>query len=644
MSNIQILDNSIINQIAAGEVVERPASVVKELVENAIDAGATAVTVEIRDGGTSLIRVTDNGCGIPAGEVRTAFLRHATSKIRDMDDLESVLTLGFRGEALSSIAGVAQVEVLTKTEDAKEGVRLEIHGGEVVAEESAGCTTGTVFTVRNLFYNVPARRKFLRKQAAEGGYVSDMMIRVALGHPEVAVKYIVNAVVAVQTTGTDDMGTTIFQVHGQEFAGKMVSAECKREGFRVSGFVGRPEMARGNRTFQYFFINGRNIKSEIVQSAVEEAYRTRLPGGRFPAFILRLEMPPAQVDVNVHPTKLEVRFSDERRIYDLVYDAAAKALKGETLIPQAVIGKPTLFERMEADAAAQAEQMKDVKRDDDPHRSSSGAIFFNEPFTPEAMQAAEADLQKRAAEAAAVVEMPAVVEAPAASGAAQTAEPVRLSEPVSAPEQLKVEEPVQEAKPKPFFHGCRIVGQVVLTYWIVEQNGTVYLIDQHAAHERILFEEYLAKLRKEEAVPQSLLMPVAIKLSAREREVVRENEAFLQKLGFEIEELNEQAVAIRALPYVFQNPAETGFFMEIVDALSEGAGVAGDLYDARLTKVATMACKAAVKANDRLSEAEARALLERLLRLENPFTCPHGRPTIVELPKRELEKMFKRIQ
>ena len=625
MPNIQILDNNIINQIAAGEVVERPASVVKELVENAIDAGATAITVEIRDGGTSLIRVTDNGCGIPADEVRTAFLRHATSKIRDMDDLENVLTLGFRGEALSSIAGVAQVEVLTKTADVKEGMRLEIHGGEVIAEEAAGGTTGTVFTVRNLFYNVPARRKFLKKPAAEGGQVSEVVVRAALGHPEVAVKYIVNAVTTIQTTGANDLNTTMFQVHGQEFASKMIAAENKRDGFRISGFVGRPESARGNRSMQYFFINGRYIKSDVVQSAIEDAYRTRLPHGRFPAFILRLEMPPMQVDVNVHPTKLEVRFSDERRIYDLVFDAANKALKGETLIPQAVIGKPMAEAPMppvvETEVAMPAMQPiaqptaqppipptprpaapKAEKKDSAP-QSGSGAIFFNEPFTQTALQEAEAKLQQEA--------VPAAEEKP---------------------------------KYKPFFHNYRIVGQIFFTYWILEQDGTAYLIDQHAAHERVLFEAYLEKLRKGDAIPQSLLMPVAVKLSPTEREVVRENGEFLQKLGFEIEELNDQAVAIRALPYVFENPAETGFFMEIVDALSDGAGVSGDLYDARLTKVATMACKAAVKANDRLSEMEARALMERLLTLENPFTCPHGRPTIVELTKREMEKMFKRIQ
>ena len=667
MANIQVLDNSIINQIAAGEVVERPASVVKELVENAIDAGATAVMVEIRDGGIGLIRIVDNGCGIAADEVRSAFLRHATSKIRDMDDLENVLTLGFRGEALSSIAGVAQVEVLTKTADAESGVRLEIHGGAVIAEESAGCADGTTFTVRNLFYNVPARRKFLKKPAAESGQISDMLMRMAVGHPEVAVKYINNATLVLQTNGSGDMKTAVFQVYGREIAEKLVAVDFARDGFRVTGYAARPEMARSNRAYENLFINGRYVKCAVVQSAVEDAYRTRLPIGRFPVFMLRLEMPPMYVDVNVHPTKLEVRFSDERMIYDLMHAAVDKALKAETLIPRvetkdAVTSDAAKNVPVEAAKGAPAKNepaatvepaAKTVPQEDaDVTKSRSGVVFFNEPFTQETLQAAEEDLQRRAAEAAAAGQnafaaKPAE-EAPVAAAVAESA-PAAEKMPAKAmpAQELPVvkETPVEvEPAPKPFFHTYRIVGQAFLTYWIVEQEGSMYLIDQHAAHERVLYEGFLAKLRRGDAIPQSLLMPVAVRLSEREREVVRENEAFLQKLGFEIEELNEQAIAIRALPYVFENPAETGFFMEIVDALADGVGAAGDLYDARLMRVATMACKAAVKANDRLGEAEARALVTQLLTLENPFTCPHGRPTIVELTKYELEKMFKRVQ
>jgi len=629
MAEIRVLDDGIINQIAAGEVVERPASVVKELVENAIDAGAKSVTVEIRDGGTSLIRVADNGCGIPAGELRQAFLRHATSKIRNMDDLENVLTLGFRGEALSSIAGVAQVEVLTKTADADSGARIEIHGGEVIAETEAGCADGTSFTVRNLFYNLPARRKFLKKPAAESGFISDMLSRVAMGRPEVALKYVNNATVVLQTGGTGEMKTAILQVYGREIAEKLIPVAYQKDGFRVSGYIARPEVARGSRAYENIFINGRTVKCVIAQSAVEDAYRTRLPIGRFPVFWLRLEMPPSFVDVNVHPTKLEVRFADERMIYDLMHAAADKALRGENLIPRAAISSAHSAPSLNIAQAATPADPVPVVTTPEKRETPPGVVFFNEPVTQDNMPSPEERLRQYAAEQASVIPNP-------------------------PGEQLLVEEvwPETKAEPqtqaetavKPFFHSYRIAGQVFRTYWLVEQGESAYLIDQHAAHERVLFEEFLAKLRKGDVIPQSLLMPVAVKLTERERHTVRENMDFLQKLGFDVEELNDQAVVVRALPYVFENPAEMSFFTEIVDVLTEDAGQAGDLYDARQIRVATMACKAAVKANDRLGEAEARELVVRLLKLENPFTCPHGRPTVVELTRYELEKMFKRVQ
>ena len=654
MPEIKVLENTIINQIAAGEVVERPASVVKELVENAIDAGATAVSVEIRDGGASLVRVVDNGCGIPAGQLRSAFLRHATSKIRDMNDLENVLTLGFRGEALSSIAGVAQVEVLTKTADADAGARIVINGGEIAVEEPAGCTDGTAFTVRNLFYNVPARRKFLKKAAAESGFISDMLSRMAVGHPEVAFKYVNNATSVLQTSGSGDIKTAIFQVYGRELAEKLIAVDFTREGFRVHGFLARPEMARGNRSYELLFINGRYVKCAIAQSAAEDAYRTRLPIGRFPVFMLHLTMPPAFVDVNVHPTKLEVRFSNERFIYDLVHDAADKALKAENLIPR-VTAAPQFHEVAETEVFVG----KQTPIEDTP----SNPLRLRDPFTPEELAAREAELQKAAAtQGAPMPTWGAILQDPAAQSnadasasntalsqaapyeAAHSGIPAQVDTPAPVPVANTPMPAVAEAAFKPFFTSYRIIGQAFATYWIVEQNGSLFIIDQHAAHERVLFEGFMKKLKHNEPVPQSTLMPVAVKLSERERGIVRENMAFLESLGFALEDLNEQAIAIRALPYVFENPADTSFFLEIVDVLADGAGVSGDLYDARLVRVATMACKAAVKANDRLSEAEARALLTQLLKLENPFTCPHGRPTVVELTKYEMEKMFKRVQ
>ena len=616
MAEIKVLDNTIINQIAAGEVVERPASVVKELVENAIDAGAKAVTVEIRDGGTSLIRVTDNGSGIAADQLRAAFLRHATSKIRDMEDLENVLTLGFRGEALSSIAGVAQVEVITKTAAAESGRRLEIHGGEVIAEEDIGCADGTSFAVRNLFYNVPARRKFLKKPAVESGYISDVLSKIAIGHPEVAVKYVNNATVVLQTNGADDMKTAVFHVYGREIATMLIPVDAKRDGFRLTGFIARPETARANRTYENFFINGRYVKCVVVQNAAEEAFKTRLPVGKFPVFVLHLQMPPSFVDVNVHPTKLEVRFSDERFIYDLIFDALDAALRGESLIPRvephvkaAAAEEPVvpIFEK----PPAYGEQSLTEAVETAPVQASAGSDTFALP-----------DI--------------------APIGARKLGVMTEMHEPEGMPAmEMQAQQP---AAGVPFFHTYKIVGQLFRTYWIVEQNESVYVIDQHAAHERVLFETYLERLKKGAVVTQQLVSPVAVKLSLRESEIVREHGEFLQLLGFELDELGEQSFALRALPYVFDKPAEPGLFTDIIDALTDTTGAVGDLYDARLTRIATMACKAAVKGNDRLVETEARALLEQLLRLENPFTCPHGRPTVVEMTKYEFEKMFKRVQ
>lgn len=594
VTEIKLLESGMINKIAAGEVVERPASVVKELVENAVDAGATAITVEIKDGGISLIRVTDNGCGISGGQVRSAFLRHATSKIFDMDDLENVLTLGFRGEALSSIAAVSEVELVTKTAGETTGTRIEINGGEVVSQGEAGCADGTAFVMRNLFYNVPARRKFLKKAAAESGAVADIVTKLALGHPEIAFKYINNDSILIQTNGSGDLTTTVFNIYGKDVAQKMLPVKYEKSGFSLTGLIGKNELSRANRAYENFYINGRYVKSAIIEAAVIEAYQTRLPIGRFPVFALNLQVAPTFVDVNVHPTKLEVRFGDEELVYELVKDAVCAAFKGQTLIPK-------------------QEMVKDAPD------------IFPSTAVSEANAAYVAETPQK--------NLPPVTY-------------IQMSE--MGYREIPPREMLQEELPKTepintFFRNYKIVGQIYNTYWLIEQENSLYIIDQHAAHERVLFEEVTDRLKSGKVSSQKLAVPIAVNLSEREKQVVKDNMTLLEDFGFEIEELGEQAYAVRAVPYIFEKPAEAGFFVDIVDKLASVDTSVKNIYDTRIISIATISCKAAVKANDRLSYIEAKALIDKIVKLENPFTCPHGRPTIVEITKYELEKMFKRV-
>lgn len=618
MSKIHLLDNTLIDKIAAGEVVERPASVVKELLENSIDAGATALTVEIRDGGTSYIRISDNGKGIPKDEIRTAFMRHATSKLNSFEDLEDILTLGFRGEALSSIASVADVEMITRTVNDSEGTMITLSGGRVVDEKPAAAEVGTILTVKNLFYNTPARRKFLKKPATESGYVADVVNRIALGHPHIAIKYINNGNVMLQTSGNSDLRTTAFHIYGKDNSLKLTEAELSRDGYSIKGLIGKPELSRANRSYESFFINGRYVKSTIVSSAVEEAYKGRLMSGRFPVFILNMTVPKNTVDVNVHPTKLEVRFSDEDFIYSLVYDAISKALKGGEFIPQVEWSKP---QRTPAPEQTRLDTDNTYRLSEDYGKGKEGSF---------------SNIVQKIYEDKPLSERKPVFELPPERKPAQRTEDL----PSVQPKQTAPK--TEERTPKHrFFNHYKIIGQIFNTYWIVEQDDKMYMIDQHAAHERVLYEELTEKMQSGESTSQILLQPIAVNLTEAEKEILDENRELLESFGYDIEELGPKACALRAVPFVFDEPSSAAFFLDIIDTLRDKS--LKSIYDTKLDAIATMSCKAAVKGNDKLSFTEAKALIERMLELENPFNCPHGRPTVIEMTRYELEKKFKRI-
>lgn len=670
MRKIRLLDSKTINKIAAGEVVESPKSVVKELTENAIDAGASSVTVEIKEGGISYIRVADNGCGIPKEQVKSAFLRHATSKMSQIEDLEHIFTLGFRGEALASIAAVAQVEMLTKTKDEETGTRICINAGEIEVMEDTACREGTSITVKNLFYNVPARRKFLKKPATESGYVSDLVNKIALGHPEVAIHYINNGTTVLHTAGNNDPKTAVFYVYGKDAANNMLPIVYKKGEYAVSGLIGKPELCRANRNYENLFINGRFIKNQVVSSAVEDAYKTKLLIGKFPVFVLNLEVEPALVDVNVHPAKLEVRFKNDDEVYEFFYTAVSKALQETVLIPKAVLEKkpkekqPEPEQQTLSDAPKKQEPVKEAPRASE----STGANPEQEepksernywPKAEKPVVSAKPSMADRTVLGGGRSVDELLRRKTAPSGVAQKAEPYLKkeavqekeavkAEPVKLQEASKQEEPKksdekdeEKAEKKPFFQNYKIIGQVFRTYWIVEQGECLYLIDQHAAHERILYEELMHRFKEEQVVSQRMLTPLMLNLTPMETEVLKDNKELLESFGFELEDFGGK-YALRAMPYLLQNPSSIGFFTDILDRLAEERIT--NVYDTKILAVATMACKAAVKGRDVLSMREAEALIHQLLKLEHPFTCPHGRPTIIQLTKYEMEKMFKRIQ
>ena len=690
MPHIHVLDQVTIDKIAAGEVIERPASIVKELVENAIDAGATSVTVEIKDGGISLIRIMDNGCGIPHEEVRSAFLRHSTSKISSVEDLAHISSLGFRGEALSSIAAVTQTELITKIEEEELGTRYVIEGGKEISIEETGAPDGTTFLVRQLFYNVPARRKFLKTPMTEAGHVQDLLMHLALSHPEVAFIFLNNGQEKLRTSGSGKLKDVIYNVYGRDVAANLLDIDYEKGGLRITGYLGKPVITRGNRNFENFFVNGRYVKSPMISKSLEDAYRDFTMQHKFPFAVLHFHVDGEQIDVNVHPTKMELRFQRQQDVYNTVFEGVHRRLLEPELIQQAEVPDPVASDAKEGAEARTAKESPFLLKPRTPGNVPAGARPVSRPAVPDAGKPENSD----------ALESPVVQ--PAAGVAARSGEKNEASQ--ESKEEVRDEDyfirkmrervmayhnrassaevsdksgiyrqeeqadrireaavynaqPAEEAvqsKPRQLdlFEEnflkrdvraeYKLIGQVFDTYWLVQYQDSLYIIDQHAAHERVLYERTLKGMKTREFTSQYLSPPIILSLSMQEAELLKENMDRFARIGFEIEPFGGEEYAVRAVPDNLFGIAKKELLMEMIDDLADGisSSMTPELID---EKVASMSCKAAVKGNNRLSAQEVNALIGELLTLDNPYHCPHGRPTIIAMTKRELEKKFKRI-
>lgn len=619
MAEIQLLDQKTIDNIAAGEVIERPASVVKELVENAIDAKATAVTVEIKDGGMTLMRVTDNGCGIPKEEVKTAFLRHATSKIRTVEDLVCVSSLGFRGEALSSISAVGQVEVITKTAGAFSGVSYKIFGGEEQGFEEIGAPDGTTFLVRNLFYNTPARRKFLKSPVTEAGYVEQIMVHMALSHPDVAFKFIHNSKNKMYTSGNGNVKDIIYHLYGREVAGALLPISVESQTAKVDGYIGKPFISRGNRNYESYFINGRYIKSKIIYKAVEDGYKTFTMAHKYPFVCLNIQVEPELLDVNVHPTKMEIRFRKERELYELIESGIKEVLTHKEIIPKAEIGKPEKKEKKVL-PGKMPEPFEQVRRNgkspDEPEKEA-----VPEPW------AAGRDFQK--------AQNPAVQVQKSVSAGVNYNEQAKTEEikQITLNETSLLDE---EARPD-----RKVIGQLFKTYWLIEYEDQLFIMDQHAAHEKVNYEKLMKSFREKKVYSQGVEPPYVVTLSMAEAKVLSETKEVFEQLGFIIEAFGGNEFCIRQVPANLYGLKEKELFMELLDSLTAD-GIKKD-PEMITDKIASMACKMSAKGNQRMSLPEVKNLLDLLMECENPYTCPHGRPTMIKMSKYEIEKKFKRV-
>ena len=626
---IHILDSATIDRIAAGEVIDRPKSVVKELCENAVDAGASAVSVEIAGGGIDLIRVTDNGSGMTEEDLPRAFLRHATSKIRDAADLLTVRSLGFRGEALSSIAAVAKVQVTTKTQDAVLGSLYRIEGGKELGLESVGAPDGTTFVVRDLFYNTPVRRKFLRTPQTEANYVSDLMEQLAMSRPDVSFRYKVNGREKLFTTGNGNISELIYRVFGREIEAGTVPVEAEREWVRLSGYIGKPFVSRGSRAFENYYINGRYIRSADIGTAIEEAYAPYLMQHRFPFTALYFTIAPELLDVNVHPSKMELRLRDREEIASWVSGVISDALKNANKIPDLVLPAPQKVaerpegyleepERKEAAAVPEETKLSPGKTEVPPEPFET---HFSERFRKETP--AETISQR---------EVP-------SDSAEHIAEPA-----VFDTEQLPIvslSDALPEGETEELYGKFRLIGQLFSTYWLCQYRDRFLMVDQHAAHEKVYYERIMRGFDDEEhAETQRIDPPMILTLTALERENLSGQSAVFARLGFVIEEFGGNEICVRGVPAnLFSVPAAE----QLKELLDEPPGPKGAELAVIRDRVATMSCKAAVKGRDRLSFAEAESLIREMLKLEDPYHCPHGRPTTVEMTRTEIEKAFKRI-
>ena len=649
MAKIELLTQETIDKIAAGEVVERPASVVKELVENALDAGATAITVEIKEGGISFIRITDNGCGIDKNQVKLAFMRHSTSNIRTAEDLMNVSSLGFRGEALSSISAVARVELITKTYDDLTGTRYVIEGSKEIAFEEVGAPEGTTFLIKDLFYNVPARRKFLKTPQTEGSYISDIVEKLALSHPDVSFKFINGNQTKLHTSGNGNRKDLIYHIYGREIAASLLEVDYSGDIFSVSGFIGKPVITRGNRNYENFFVNGRYIKSALLSKSVEEGYKGFLMQHQYPFVVLYFKFKANTLDVNVHPTKMELRIDNNQEVYREVCDLVYGKLSHRDLIPNVPV--------------KEEDRPKNIVRE---YKESIPEPFENRRLNDiRAMVSKDSPYEVRYPERRPVPQFivdrtknPESTGASVAKTVAESVDSEEISKKLQVEEEVigfeikkdsklveGVQQTLEELSPAFMSKEARkkhkIIGQLFKTYWLIEYEDNLFIIDQHAAHEKVLYERTMSKLKEKEFTSQVISPPIIMSLDAREVEMLEKYRSQIERLGYEVEHFGGKEYMISAIPDNLFKVDMKDLFIEMLDDFSNLTG--RETPELILEKVASMSCKAAVKGNDELSYAEMDALIEELLTLDNPYNCPHGRPTIISMSRYEIEKKFKRI-
>ena len=686
---IHVLDSRTIDRIAAGEVVERPASVVKELVENAIDAGSTAITVEAKEGGIEFVRVTDNGCGIEREQLPTAFLRHATSKIEDADDLNHIASLGFRGEALSSIAAVSRVEIITKRKENLTGTRMVLEGAKEQSIDEIGAPDGTTFLMRNLFFNTPVRRKFLKQPATEGSYITDLMEHLALSRPDISFKFVLGNQTRFHTSGNGDLREVIYRIYGREIAAELVPIQIEENGIKVEGYLGKPVLVRSNRNFEIYFINGRFIRSGVIAKAIEEGYKQYLMQHKFPLCVLHITMDTETVDVNVHPSKMDVRFSDGMAFARMLSEKIAATLRNREMIPDASLEDEKSIQKKEQEdrKASWKEHTPEVfeKKREESYRVMEAAKyeavpkdrreFIQKPIWQEAHAGIQTSIRKPEPVSAQTEEQPAAPVAapePKEDDFFVEAEPLKPTslEPVICPETAEVMEAVDgisaEKQPsamdmEPVVKDVqqmnlfeekllsvqnrsryRIIGQVFDTYWLIQFEDKLFIIDQHAAHEKVKYERLMKQFHEKSVISQRLMPPIIVSLTGQEESILHTYEDAFAQLGFEIEAFGGNEYALRSVPVDLYGCSERELFLAVLDELSQETGNRGS-FQVIEEKIASMSCKAAVKGNNRLSLQEAEQLIDELLTLDNPYNCPHGRPTIITMTETDLEKKFKRI-
>ncbi len=676
MSKIQVLDQITIDKIAAGEVIERPASIVKELAENAIDAGASAIVIEIKEGGISFIRITDNGCGIAKEDVSNAFLRHSTSKIRSVDDLMDIHTLGFRGEALSSIAAVSRVELITKTRENDFGITYRIEGGKEISIEETGAPDGTTFLVRQLFYNTPARRKFLKTPMTEASHVADLVTRLALSHPEISFQFINNGQSKIHTSGNGNLKDVIYHIYGRDIASHLLEVKAENEHLKLSGYIGEPIVSRGNRNFENYYINGRYVKSQMISKAIEDAYKDFTMQHKYPFTVLHLEVKGDLLDVNVHPTKMEVRFGNQQEVYNFLCEAIGRSLHHEELIPHVEVPEPPQSAEVSFSSTASKEKNKKTEEKQSSlcninnakakkqsmlqEKQSTVGNFENKSQTKQsalcnnAGKTGKKDLdyfmkqmrervmsRHQEEEAEKIVPVHEIIKSNVIKEETVPYRSTPLQDTVpEKPKQLNLFE--EKLLDKQSVKEHRIIGQLFETYWLIEFQNSLYIIDQHAAHERVLYEKTLQGMKSRDYTSQNISPPIVLNLSMGEAQLLEKYMDQFTRIGFEFENFGPDSYAVCAVPDNLFSIAKKDLLMEMIDSLSDEiyTGLTPDVVD---EKIASMSCKAAVKGNMKLSYAEADALIGELLALDNPYHCPHGRPTIISMSKREIEKKFKRI-